>query len=154
MAAAKKQVGDIKRAQDAIRAIRTIVPLAAGALVVVQRAWNELDRDHQVSGRVKHFLQSLTEAAKAKDPAVRLRRSLVSISDHVNGRHGMPPEQASDLRVRVRQCNALLDVADSLVGADRRKVIKKVKAQVSTMVVEILSASTVDGSQAPETQSV
>lgn len=146
--ATKKRVGNARGAQDALRTANTIAALAAGAVVSLQQLWKVLDRDHQLTDSLKRLLQALIDGSKPKDPVVRLRRTLESISDHVNEKETrLTPEQVRLLREQVRQCSGLLDVADHLVGADRRKVLKDVKKRVSAMVREILDSAMSDHPQ-------
>ncbi len=122
------------RVQKILRLIIAVAGLAQPALVAIKQLWKILNDDGLLTIQMERLLESLRRATTTLDRVEKLRRSLNGVETYLGAVSEVPDEQSISLRARVGACRRQLDLAESLSGSQRRRVVKAVGREVSELV--------------------
>lgn len=133
------QISRKRQTQTVMSLIVLIASMAGQAAEAINKLWNILNEDDRLTDAMKKFLDSLKEALKTKDPSERLRKSLLGIEVYLHEQGDISEDDIRVLRERIKDCRHRLDLADSLEGDSRRKVLKTVKKERNALLKQTLA---------------
>ena len=125
--------------QTRIQLIIKIASMAAPAVVAINQLWKLLNEDGRLTEGMQGLLAALRSAATVQDPAERLRQSLAGIETYLRDQPNVPRDRSEALRERIRENQRRLDLAGTLEGTARRRVLKAVKKDTADLLKQTLT---------------
>lgn len=125
--------------QTKIQLIMKIASMAAPAVVAINQLWKLLNEDGRLTEGMQGLLAALRSAATVQDPAERLRQSLAGIETYLRDQPNVPRDRSEALRERIRENQRRLDLAGTLEGTARRRVLKAVKKDTADLLKQTLT---------------